>query len=642
VSTVGSVLINFGAATAGYFAGSKAVKDDAGSIGSAFGGLGGKVGGAFLAAGAAVAAAGIGMVAALKSGAEEVTRLAHEANRLSVTTEAFSRLGFAAKQTGVDAETLSKAMMKSQEEIGKAATEGGEAAAKLQKMGFNVSELINQNPADQFRSIAQTISEIQNPAARAAAEVAIFGKSGAELKPLLEQGAAGLDRMGAEADKLGITLSSVDAENTLRAGQAVQKVQDAVSGLAQHIAAGLSPYVEDVANRIIAWAEEGNRMQKILGGAMQVVAYAAAGVATVIKIGKAEIELFGSGGAWAIFGLIEAFNALAKAGAWVSEHVFGHKIDTSGIDAAADHMKAKAKELFAASMKDADEAFSGRTAAKAFEWFDSVKSKANATSQEAIKARESMKTAFTPPANSDENLKKIATIIADLHKEIDTFGQSEGLKKLYELKQAGATDAQLAEADALAKQLDILKQQAEVVKTLDQLRKDARQAGMDQGGKLVDDLQQKGATAGQIEEAKRLQKAIEDTNAAKEEAKKLDEAAKKAKEDALTPLQKEQQALQDLKKLYDTGRITAQEFASAAAKKESELHGEKHDTQGAVTRGSQEAFKLMNEINHRGHDKKEQLAQAQLNAQLKANQIIADLDKKLAPKPATKMKMTVA
>src|ERR1700722_7717394 len=73
--------------------------------------------------------------------------------------------------------------------------------------------------------------------------------------------------------------------------------------------------------------------------ALEGVAYGAAFVATGFRLAKAEVELLGSGGAWAVFGMIEAFDGLAKAAAYVSEHVFGHHIDTSGIDAAADHMK---------------------------------------------------------------------------------------------------------------------------------------------------------------------------------------------------------------------------------------------------------------------------------------------------------------
>jgi hypothetical protein len=634
VSTVGSILIDFGAATAGYFAGSKAVKDDVGGMPSMFAGIGGTLSGVFAGLGAALSAGAL--IAGLKDAGEAVVSLARDADKLSVSTEELSHLRFAAQQTGVDAETLSKAMLKLQETVGKAAGASGEGAEKFTDLKLNLKQLANEAPDRQLRDVADAISKIENPSKRAAAEVALFGKAGAELKPFLEQGAAGLDAMSAEADKLGVTVSSVDAESTLRAARAIDKVSAAVTGVGEHIAAALAPYVEDVANKMIAWAETGDHVGKIVGGAIKFLSYSAAGLVSVWDLGKGTLEVLGAAGESAIALLIYAFDGLAKAGSWVWEHVFhGRHLDTSGIDAAAADMGRRANELMKAGQGDIANVFNGSTAAKVFEYFDSVQDKAKQTSEEAVKAHQHVAAAFDADGGG-ENLKKITEALADLHKQVDTFGMSEGAKKLYELKLLGATSDQLAEANILGLTLDRLKEQAEVTKQLTELKKQAAQAGMDEAGKKVDDLKTAGATDAQIAEAKKYQEQIEATNSAKAEARRLDEEAKKAREDALTPLQKEQSELKELAKLYQTGRLSAQEFASAAAKKDAELHGESHDAQTAATRGSEAAFKLMDDINKRvngGGDKKEQIAQAQLNAQQKANQILERLAGNTKPKP---------
>ena len=90
------------------------------------------------------------------------------------------------------------------------------------------------------------------------------------------------------------------------------------------------------------------------------------------------------------YGIVKAFDELAKAGSWVSEHVFGHKLDTSGIDEAADDLLAKSKQLWTAAGKDASDVFSGKTAAGVFEYFDGIKSKADQTSREAVKLHEAL------------------------------------------------------------------------------------------------------------------------------------------------------------------------------------------------------------------------------------------------------------
>jgi hypothetical protein len=623
MSTVGSVLINFSAGTQGYFAGSKAVKDDAGSVADSFGGVGASLTGLFAGLGTAISAGAI--VEGLKSAGEAVAELARDAQKLSVSTEELSKLRFAAQQTGVDTGTLSHAMLKLQEETGKAAMGGGEAAAKFAELGLNAKALASENPAQEFQDIATKIAGIQNPAQRAAAEVALFGKSGAELGPLLAQGASGLAEMGAEADKLGVSVSSVDAESTLRAGRAVDKVEDAISGVGQHIAAGLAPYIEDAANRMIAWAETGDHVGKIIGGAMEFISYGAAGVVTYLQIGKANFELFGGIGTAALGGLVRAFGGLADAGAWVINKLFGTKIDTSAIDDAAQDLANKSYALMQSAGHDYQQAFSGQTAAAVFQYFDNIKAKAAQTSAEAVKAHQAIGGAFSADGAA-ENVGKITDELAKMHKEVDEFGMSEGAKQLHDLKLLGATDAQQKEAAILEQNLEHLKQQADVTKELATLQKEARQAGMDDAAKKVDDLKAMGATAEEITQAQDLQKHIEDVNAAKEQARKLDEEAKKAIESGLSPIQKEQAEIAKLQQLYAAGKITKEQFASAKAKAERDLHGDAHYTQAAVTRGSQEAFKLMDQINNRGRGNgMEDIAKRQLAAQEKVPRLLDKL-----------------
>ena len=144
MSTVGSVLINFGAGTAGYFAGSKSVKDDAAGLPSFFTGIGGSLTGIFAGIGGALSAGAI--VEGLKNAGEAVGGLARESAKLSVGTEELSRLRFAAQESGVDAEALSTAMLKLQVNTGKAAVEGGETAKVINQFGLNVKQLARRRP----------------------------------------------------------------------------------------------------------------------------------------------------------------------------------------------------------------------------------------------------------------------------------------------------------------------------------------------------------------------------------------------------------------------------------------------------------------------------------------------------------------
>jgi hypothetical protein len=128
---------------------------------------------------------------------------------------------------------------------------------------------------------------------------------------------------------------------------------------------------------------------------------------------------------------------------------------------------------------------------------------------------------------------------------------------------------------------------------------------------------------------------------AKEDGKKLDEEAKRIKEESLTPLAKEKEKIAEINKLLAAGKLTAAEATAAKQEAEKKLHGEAKNSQTAVTRGSEAAFTLMNEINKRigGGGSKEDIAKKQLAVAEKVPHL---LDKMIGVfKEATKLTLAV-
>jgi hypothetical protein len=170
----------------------------------------------------------------------------------------------------------------------------------------------------------------------------------------------------------------------------------------------------------------------------------------------------------------------------------------------------------------------------------------------------------------------------------------------------------------------------DVTKALDELAKQSRQVGMTEGQKKIDDLYAMHAGPAAIAAATLYESHIEAVNKAKEESRRLDEEAKSAIAESLTPLQKEQEKVAELQKLYDTGRLSKEQFAQAQAKAEKELHGEAQHNQEGATRGSAEAFKLMDKINNRdkGTNPLEAIAQKHLAATEKQTSLLQKIAQK--------------
>src|SRR2546426_591780 len=82
-------------------------------------------------------------------------------------------------------------------------------------------ELVNTAPEEALKGIADGLSKMENPAQRAAAAVAIFGKAGQGMLPMLLGGAEALSAAQREAEKLGLTFSRLDAAKVELANEAM-------------------------------------------------------------------------------------------------------------------------------------------------------------------------------------------------------------------------------------------------------------------------------------------------------------------------------------------------------------------------------------------------------------------------------------
>lgn len=148
------------------------------------------------AAGAALESikAAMASVQSLASAAVHVAKLGGEIQdmtaRTGISAQAVMILGQAFKDSGVPAEALGSSVGKLQKAIYEAATAGGAASAAFQDIGLSSAKLLNLAPEDQFQKVSAAIAEIENPAKRSAAAIAIFGKSGTELLPLFRDDGA--------------------------------------------------------------------------------------------------------------------------------------------------------------------------------------------------------------------------------------------------------------------------------------------------------------------------------------------------------------------------------------------------------------------------------------------------------------------
>jgi hypothetical protein len=156
------------------------------------------------------------MLGAAKMFASAGRELRDMSARTGMSVEALSELRYAAQMTGTDVESLETDLRRMQKTIGAAAGGSDEAQQALASLGTTVAELKALSPDQQFMLLASRLAEIRNPAQRTAAAIAVFGKSGTNLLPMLEGGIQRLEQLRQEARDLGLVMSTEAAEDATR------------------------------------------------------------------------------------------------------------------------------------------------------------------------------------------------------------------------------------------------------------------------------------------------------------------------------------------------------------------------------------------------------------------------------------------
>ena len=113
-------------------------------------------------------------------------RLNDLSGRTGETAGALLLLERAFDNAGSSAEKVGPSINKLQKFIFEAGDASGSQAKVLDQLGIALTDLQGKTPTEQMRVFAEKITAIQDPTARAAAAMTIFGKSGGEMLPMLQ------------------------------------------------------------------------------------------------------------------------------------------------------------------------------------------------------------------------------------------------------------------------------------------------------------------------------------------------------------------------------------------------------------------------------------------------------------------------
>lgn len=170
--------------------------------------------------------------------------------RLGESAEALSQYQHVAERSGVAFNTLTMGWQRMTRRVAEAARGTGEAKDALIELGLSAERLNQLAPSEQFEAIARAMEGVANQSDKVRLAMKLFDSEGVSLLQTMEQGAAGLQAMREEADRLGKTLSQDQADQMAIAADASTRLKSSISGLSTTLVANFAPAITDAINLV--------------------------------------------------------------------------------------------------------------------------------------------------------------------------------------------------------------------------------------------------------------------------------------------------------------------------------------------------------------------------------------------------------
>ena len=255
------------------------LSQDAESLQASVAGFAGKFG----ALGAAVTAAFTG--ASLKSVIDLADQMDDLAEKTGIATKELSALRYAGEVVGTPLDALSTGLRKLS--INMAAAAGG---SKDQAAAFNALGVSYQNGEGKLRSSSAVIGDLATKFAgfkdgpeKAALAVELFGKAGADLIPLLNQGATGIESLREEGERLGAVFGGELSRAAADFNDNLKRIGMAAEGSKLAIAAELLPTINQLVTGFISAKDGTNAFATAIGTGLRTALEASIVVASDVK-----------------------------------------------------------------------------------------------------------------------------------------------------------------------------------------------------------------------------------------------------------------------------------------------------------------------------------------------------------------------
>ena len=211
-----------------------------GRLGSQAGDLVGKLGGVGAALGAGLSALQVANVLQVADQLDDLSE------KTGISVEQLSALRFAGEAVGTELTSLTTGVRELSKRMADAAGGGKATSEAFRAIGVEVKNADGSlRSADEvLLDVADRFAQYEDGAAKAALAQELFGKSGADMIPFLNQGKQGIEGLRREAEQLGVIYSGDLAKASAEFNDNLVKLRAAAEGVAVQLG---GPLVQELA-----------------------------------------------------------------------------------------------------------------------------------------------------------------------------------------------------------------------------------------------------------------------------------------------------------------------------------------------------------------------------------------------------------
>lgn len=222
---------------------------------------------------------------------------------IGIAVEALQELQYAGSMAGLSSEEMSQSIGLLSRKMLEAKNGGQEAAKAFSGIAFQRDgKLLGADEV--LGSIADKFAKMPDGAEKTALAMQLFGRSGKQMIPLLNQGSGELEKMRKEAQELGLVMSGENAKASEELNDNLERLHSVTQGLWRGAISPLIPAINQLVVRFLEWKKANGalisqKIQSFMGAMIKGVELLGDGMGFLIRLVNA--------------GMIPVFNALSVA-----------------------------------------------------------------------------------------------------------------------------------------------------------------------------------------------------------------------------------------------------------------------------------------------------------------------------------------